>query len=64
MMNRLFVVFVALIMTGCPKESCEKVMVCEDQTESDCYNGDDNCESCNYYVTEWCWEECKGDVAE
>ena len=59
----LIVMFSTLCLTGCPVDdnpACEKVMVCEDQTESECHKK--GCgEVCNYYTTEWCWEECKDE---
>ena len=47
---------------GCPLEDveCEKVMVCEDQTESECFKNECG-EDCNFFRTEWCWEECRKD---
>ena len=63
-MNRVLIaVFSPLCLTGCPVDdnpACEKVMVCEDQTERECDKK--GCgEVCNYYTTEWCWEECKDE---
>ena len=63
-MNRVLIaVFSTLCLTGCPVDdnpACEKVMVCEDQTESECHKKGSG-EVCNYYTTEWCWEECKDE---
>jgi len=57
------VVFSLLLLTGCPIEdspNCQKAMVCEDQLESDCQKNECG-ETCNYYRTEWCWEECRNE---
>ena len=63
MRHVLIAMLSTLCLTGWPVDdnpACEKVMVCEDQTESECHKK--GCgEVCNYYTTEWCWEECKDE---
>jgi hypothetical protein len=42
---------------------CEKVMVCQEDSENFCDRNLDGCgKNCYYYIVETCWEECKKDV--
>jgi len=54
------------LLTGCPSEDntvyCEKISVCEEESEMICNKNDSGCgEDCHYYVVEHCWEECKDE---
>ena len=66
MKRTLVAVFSIVCLIGCPVEDnpgCEKVMVCQEDSENFCDRNLDGCgKNCYYYIVETCWEECKKDV--
>lgn len=55
--------FSLFFLTGCPPSDttdCEKIMVCDEDTEMLCDKNDSGCgEDCHYYVVEHCYERCR-----
>ena len=67
-MMKYIVCAMSLFLLGCPMEGedgsyCEKIMVCQEDSENVCDRNLDGCgQNCYYYIVETCWEQCKENV--